>query len=172
MPTLALTSARLGPAISTRDASGATVSIAPTRLYALLEVPGLLLPRDAIVDSGSPLTVFPEAIWSLCQPGRDFELLPFVGRPPQPARVLGWSFTFRIARFLRPLAFVDANLGTRVERPGAVVQFADGNPPIRPGARGLPPIIVGLWGGLLEGGRMGIERNPLAGGVRGEIAFP
>jgi hypothetical protein len=53
-----------------------------------------------------------------------------------------------------------------------IAQFADGKPPARPGVKAVPPIYVGVWGGLLEGGQPRIDRNPATDGVTGELAFP
>jgi hypothetical protein len=50
-----------------------------------------------------------------------------------------------------------------------IAQFAIG---ARPNARGTPPVLIGLWGGLLEGAHIGIERDPHTGRARGELLVP
>jgi hypothetical protein len=132
-------------------------------------VPGFPLPQDTIIDTGAPLTIFPERIWSQFQPGIDYDFLPFVGAPPAMARVLGWQFTFRIARFRVPLGLMDAGLTTRIARLDVIAQFATGDPA---GWRSIPPIFVGLWGGLLEGGRLGINRIAATNQLAGELIYP
>lgn len=81
----------------------------------------------------------------------------------------GWQFDFHIARFLVPLALLDSGLTTRVPRAGVVAKFAVGDPP---GWRSLPPVLLGLWGGLLEGGRIGIDRDPHTSRATGELVLP
>jgi hypothetical protein len=134
-------------------------------------MPGFLLPRDAIIDTGAPLIIFPAAIWGRFQPGLDYEFLPFAGPTPAPGRVGGWQFGFQIARFLVPLAVMDTGLSTRIDRPGVSAAFASSDPPAPLGRKALPPVIVGLWGGILEDGRIGVARDP-ARGVSGEIQYP
>ena len=168
MPTIPLRDYHLGPDLRVSDSAGGTLGIPRTRLQCLLEVPGFAIPRDAVIDTGAPLIIFPERVWGQFQEGTDYELLPFVVAPPR-ARVLAWQFDYHVARLLVPLALLDVRLTTRVERVGVVAQFAIGDPP---GWRSTPPVVVGLWGGLLEGGRIGIGRDPQTGRATGELAFP
>lgn len=169
MPTLPLRDYRLGPDLLVSDGASGTLRVPRTRLHCLLEVPGWLLPCEAVIDTGAPLCIFPESVWLHFQPGLDYELLPFVGANPPAVRIASWQFTFRLARFLVPLALCDVGLTTRVERPNVIAQFANGDPP---GWRSTPPVVIGLWGGLLEGGRIGIDRDPHTGRATGELVFP
>jgi hypothetical protein len=167
VPTIRLSIGFHGTDIAVQDAMGVRIGIPRQQFRCLIEVPGHLLPQDAI--TGAPLIVFPEIIWSRFQPGTDFEFLPFVGANPPTARVAGWQFSYRIARFQVPLAMLDAGLTTRVPRPDVIAQFATGNPT---GWRSTPPVIIGLWGGLLEGGRIGIDRDPQTSRTVGEWIYP
>ncbi len=169
MPTIPLAVGSHGRDIIVDDLAGGTLAVPCVQFRCLLEVPGFLLPRDAIIDTGAPLTIFPQKVWFQFRAGIDFDFLPFVGSNPPAARIAGWQFTFQIARFRVPLALLDAGLSTRVPRPGVIAQFAIGDPP---GWRSLPPVLVGLWGGLLEDGRLGIARSAGPPRVTGELIYP
>jgi hypothetical protein len=150
------------------DAAGKPVSVARPQLQCLVRLPGSLLPQDGIIDTGAPLTTVPERLWSGLQAGTDYEWLTFPPGTPLPAGVMArWRYTFRLARFLAPVTLMD--YATAVDRPDVVAAFADGNPPAA--GRGLPPVVVGLWGGLLEGGAVAVDRTP-GGRVAGELRFP
>jgi hypothetical protein len=128
-----------------------------------------MLPQDALIDTGAPLTCFPEKVWSSFLAGTDFEWLSFPAGTPPPIGVMSnWQYTFQLARFLVPLTLLD--YVTAVDRPDVIAAFAAGNPQTT--GKGLPPVIVGLWGGVLEGGRLRIDRNPASGQVTGELDFP
>ena len=144
MPTLQLYDEHIGPDIAVHDPAGGALNIPLTRFRCLLEVPGFRLPRDAIIDTGAPLIVFPKKVWSRFQPGVDFDFLPFVGANPSPARVAGWQFNYQFARFRVPLTLLDTGLTTRVPRPNVIAQFADSDPS---GWQSIPPVVIGLWGG-------------------------
>jgi hypothetical protein len=169
VPTIPLAVGSHGSDITVDDLTGGILDIPRLRFHCLIEVPGFLLPREALIDTGAPLTIFPEKIWSKFQFGTDYDILPLVGAPAAPARVLGWQFTYQIARFRVPLALLDAALTIRVPRPDVIAQFATGNPT---GWRSIPPIFIGLWGGLLEGGRLGIDRVSSTNRLAGELVYP
>ncbi len=170
MPTVRLATLATGPALQLTGSAGPT-AVSRVQLRALLRVPGVVFPRDAIIDTGAPFTCFPQQIWSPFQEGTDFEWCPFDPAIPAPsARVTDWTFGFRVARFLGPLALLDYS--TEVERPGVVAAFAAGDPPGYGSRKALPPVIVGLWGGLLEGGRVAVDRDPVGGYVTGALEFP
>jgi hypothetical protein len=57
---------------------------------------------------------------------------------------------------------------TEVERADVIAQFADSD---RPG-RTTPLVIVGLWGGLLEGAAVRVTRDPATGSVIGALELP
>lgn len=75
-----------------------------------------------------------------------------------------------MARFLVPLVLTD--YGTRVARSDVIAQFVTGI--LRDDPQRVPslPIILGLWGGVLEGGRVAIDRDPATGSVAGAVEFP
>jgi hypothetical protein len=139
------------------------------RFRCLVRVPGFLTPLDAIIDTGAPLICLPRTVWTRFVEGVDYEWLPFdgVGAPPT-ARVAGWQFTFQMARFLQPLTMLDYT--TSFDRPDVIAQFADSDPPRRGNAP--PSFIVGLWGGVLEGGRIVVGRDPVSGHVSGSLELP
>src|SRR5262249_44715826 len=149
--------------------AGGTIQVPRPQFRCLLRVPNALFPRDTVIDTGAPVTCFPEAIWSQFREGTDFEWLPFApGVQPPRGQMINWQFSFQMARFLVSRALVDYT--SLIERPEVVAQFATGNPPSAPGQRSLPPIVIGLWGGVLEGGRIVIGRTA-NGQVSGEIEF-
>jgi hypothetical protein len=136
------------------------------RCYAWL--PAALMPRDAIIDTGSPYSWFPADIWTHFREGTDFEWLPFgPGVTPPATRTVGWTFTFRMARMLQPIRLFD--LSAEIGRDRVVVQFADGNPP--PRGQAPPSFVVGLWGGLLDDTKLVITPNPQTGSVDGVLEF-
>jgi hypothetical protein len=60
---------------------------------------------------------------------------------------------------------------TEFERPGVVVQFADGNPPVRPGSKAPPRVVLGLWGGVLEGTSLRTTSDPVTGHAAGSLEW-
>jgi hypothetical protein len=150
--------------------SGRTIDVSSDQFRCLIRLPNQILPYDAVIDTGAPLVYFPQLVWSRLRDGIDFEwLTPVAGASP-PAQIGRWQFTFQMARFLAPLWLMDYS--TEVERPEVIAAFASSNPPAPPTRQALPPIVIGLWGGLLEGGRIGVARDPATGRVAGDIAFP
>lgn len=149
MPTLHLTTYIHGTPMPVVSPKG-MLFIPRLQFRCWMRLPNTFMPRDGIIDTGSPLTWFPEGVWSQFQEGRDFEWLPYeAGFTPPRGHTAGWSFTFRMARLLQPLSLFDTQ--TELTRVGAIVQFADGNPPVPPGSNRPPRAVIGLWGGLLEG---------------------
>jgi hypothetical protein len=170
MPTIRLATYAIGHALQATSAAGPP-AVPRVQLRTLLRIPGALFPRDAIIDTGAPLIFFPEEIWKPLQEGIDFEWVPLDPAVSSPtARVTDWTFDFRMARFLAPLALLDYSI--EVERPDIVAAFAVGNPPAYASRKSLPPVIVGLWGGLLEGGKIAVGRDPASGHVTGSLEFP
>ncbi|MBA4065174.1 MAG: hypothetical protein C0501_15955 [Isosphaera sp.] len=154
--------------LAPHDPSGNPVPVPRPQLRCLVKLPGALLPQDGVIDTGAPLTTVPEDLWRPLQAGTDYEWLIFPPGTPTPVGVMAhWRYTFRLARFLAPVTLID--YATAVDRPGVVAAFADSNPPAA--GRGLPPVVVGLWGGLLEGGAVAVDRTP-GGRVAGELRFP
>lgn len=170
MPNLQLAVQTTGPALPVVLPPGRIVDVPRIQFRCLVRLPHFLMPQDGIIDSGAPLTCFPKAIWDRFVEGTDFEWLPFApGTRPPPGRVGKWLFTFRMARFLVPLGLMDYQ--TQVDRSEVIAQFADNDPPSDPRKKAPPPVIIGLWGGLLEGGTLSIGRS-LTGQVTGELTFP
>lgn len=168
VPTIGLSSISQG-ALPLSLPTGGTLRVPRARFHCLARLPRFVMPRDGIIDTGAPLSCFPFSIWDRFQEGTDFEWLPFEPGFQSPISVMaGWRYTFRMARFLVPLTLMDYS--TAIDRSGVIAQFADGDPPTRRG-QSLPLFFIGLWGGLLEGGRIAIGRT--AGGpLVGEVEFP
>jgi hypothetical protein len=97
----------------------------------------------AILDTGAPLTVIPKRVW------QDFPSeiarLQVVGRPPPVARVGGRQFPYFFGRVW--MSAFDL-FGHRLPAVPVLAQFREDDiPPEEP----QPPILLGLWGGILEG---------------------
>lgn len=168
MPLLPLHDDQFAPDILVHDSVGGVLNIPLTRFRCLVEVVGRYALHEAIIDTGAPLTIFPQKVWSQFRAGIDFAFLPFATPAPQ-AGVVGWRFTYHMAQFLVPLALRDTRLTVRVPRPDVIAQFAIGDPP---GWRSAPPILVGTWGGLLEGGSVRIGRDARTNRATGELVYP
>lgn len=150
------------------DPRGAVVPVHRPQFRCLIHLPGTLMPQDGIVDTGAPLTHIPERIWSGLAPGTDFEWLDLGAGAPAPGGVIaGWRYTFRLARFLAPVTLMDSAVA--VDRADVIAAFASGNPT---GARSVPPLVIGLWGGLLEGAAVRVTRDPASGSVFGALELP
>jgi hypothetical protein len=105
-------------------------------------------PRGAFIDTGAPLSVFPEREW---RPWEDrIEWLRFAGgvtaRAPR-LRVLGGSYPYRMGRVL--VAAADTH-GRQLPRVPVIAQFAEdgGN---------LSGILMGMRGGILDGRRLVVD---------------
>jgi hypothetical protein len=85
------------------------------------------------------------------------------------SRAAGWTFRFRVARLLTPITLFYT--GTELTRSDVIVQFADGNPTRPPGSKRPAHIVIGLWGGVLEGTRLHIDADTATGGVAGTLEF-
>src|SRR4051794_23069869 len=130
MPTIRLTTFSGVSAIPVRQPSGGTLLLPGYQLRCWTRFPGAVLPKDGIIDVGSPFTWFPEEVWSGFQEGVDFEWLPFPpGYRPPIMRTAGWSFRYRIARLLGPLGLFHLSSSAELSHDSVIVLFADGNPP-------------------------------------------
>ena len=169
MPQLRLTTLPLDPVpVKTPDGSG--LIIPRPQFRCLVRLPNTLMPRDAIIDTGSPLSLFPRGIWDKFQEGRDFEWLPFqLGYIPIPSRIAGWSFSYRMARMLQKMSLFD--MQSELLRESIIAQFAEGNPPAPPGSKRPPYIVLGLWGGVLEDTNLRIQTDPGTGQVAGTLEW-
>ncbi len=171
MPIIRLSTVETGTAMPVVEPTGRRL-IPRLQLRCLVRLPNSPLPKDGIIDTGSPFTWFPEAIWSRFQPGIDFEELPFEpGYTPPRGQTAGWRFTFRMARLLRPLVLLELHAPVELERHGVIVQFADGNPPISLGSKQPPRVVLGLWGGVLEGTSLRMSADATTGHTRGDLEW-
>jgi hypothetical protein len=149
--------------------AGGTLQVPRIRFHCLARLPQFTMPRDGIIDTGAPLSCFPFSLWGRFHLGTDYEWLPFEpGFTPPVGQMVGWRYTFRMARFLVPIGLMD--LTTEATRSEVIAQFADNDPPARAG-RSLPQFVIGLWGGLLEGGKVAVVRTP-AGHFEGNLELP
>lgn len=142
------------------------------RFRCLIQLATTFAPRDGIIDTGSPLTWFPEAIWSQFQENRDFEWLPYqLGYASPSAIAAGWTFTFRMARLLQPISLFNIRSKHELIRDRIIVQFADGNPPSPVGSKRPPRVVIGLWGGLLEGTSIRMSTDATTGHTIGNLEW-
>ncbi len=168
MPIVQLTPTILG-SLPLSLQGGGLLQAPRLRLHCLVRLPQFMMPRDGVIDTGAPFTCFPRSIWSRFREGTDYEWLPFdTGFQPPLGQLMGWRFSFRMAQFLTPLTIM--GYSSEVDRPGVVAQFADGDPPGRSGHM-LPWVMIGVWGGILEGSKLAIDRGPNRSLV-GTLEFP
>jgi hypothetical protein len=170
MPRLQLLSYSPYAPMPVREPGGRRLLIPRLQFQCLVRLPNTFLPRDGIIDTGSPFSWFPEGVWSQFQPGIDFEWLPFdTGFTPPRAQTVGWAFTFRMARMLNPITLFD--IQTHLNRDQVIVQFADGNPPAPPGNKRPPCLVFGLWGGVIEGTSLHISTDAATGHSIGTLEW-
>src|SRR5262245_25167840 len=170
MPQLPLTSYHHGPPMPVDDPAGGRRLIPRLQFRCLVRLPGTLLPRDGIIDTGSPFTWFPEAIWRGWRSGVDFEELPFeVGYAAPRGQSAGWTFTFRMARMLQPVVLFNLHAATELERHRVIVHLADGTPPLPHGSKQPARVVLGLWGGVLEGASLRISTDAGTGYALGAL---
>lgn len=172
MPTLPLTTHYPPVLLRVDDPSGAPLAIPLPQFRCLTQIAGIFLPRDAVIDTGSPLSWMPEAIWNRLSEGTDYEVLPWAsGFVPPPGRTAGWNFTFRIARLLQPIRLFALTTSVELVRDRVIVQFADGNPPAFSRGNAPPRVVIGLWGGLLEGTSLRISTDAATGHIAGSLGW-
>lgn len=170
MPRIELTSFGRYTYIPVEEPGGTPLNLPRIQFRCWLRLPGVLFPRDAIIDTGSPFTWLPEEAWENLTVGVDYEELPFPqGYPPPRGQTAGWSFTFRFARVLRPIGIHDGR--AELSRQNVIVQLADGNPPIPPGSQKPAVVVLGLWGGILENTNLLISTDPASGHVVGALEW-
>jgi hypothetical protein len=171
MPRLPLTTYQTAPPMPVGDAAGRRLLIPRLQFRCLIRLPNSLLPRDGIIDVGSPLSWFPEDVWKHFRPGTDFEELPFeLGYTPPRGQTAGWVFTFRMVRMLHAVVLFDLGSSTELVRDGVIVQLADGNPPASAPNRPAR-VVIGLWGGVLEGTSLRIGTDPATGHAIGSLEW-
>jgi hypothetical protein len=98
------------------------------QLTCVLRVPRVPGARRAVIDTGAPLSHFPHQVWAHefnWREGRDFDILPVVGDPTLRGQLLGYSYTFRLARLRVPVTLAGQNLsGPRLQVDSLVTQFS------------------------------------------------
>jgi hypothetical protein len=172
MPTLPLTVFQTAAPLRVDEPTGTPLAVPLSQLRCLAQLPGVFLPRDAIIDTGSPLSWMPERVWNRMSEGTDYEVLPWSkGFVPPPGRTAGWNFTYRIARLLRPLTLFVLNANTTLVRDQVVVQLADGNPPAFARSNNPLHMVVGLWGGVLEGTALRVGTAAAGGHTVGALEW-
>src|SRR6266545_1793326 len=168
MPTLPLSTYHPPTLPRVDDPGGAPLVIQLPQFRCLAQLPGVFLPRDAVIDTGSPLTWMPEAIWNRLSAGTDYEVLPWSsGFVPPLGRTAGWNFTFRIARLLQPIRLFTLTSPVELVRDRVIIQLANGNPPGSSRSNAPPRVVIGLWGGVLEDTALRISTDAATGHVTG-----
>lgn len=126
------------------------------RLTCYLRVPLVPGAQRAVIDTGAPISYFPHQIWAndfRWREGRDFDILPIAGNPPLVGQTLGFRYPFRLARLRVPIILAGRDLrAPRLQVDSLVTQLAE---------RGGPTVILlGLWGGVLDGRRLEFGTAP------------
>ncbi len=108
--------------------------------------------RKAILDTGAPLSVFPKHQWQRF--ASEIVRLPFVGERTPVGRVGGREFSYFLGR-----VWVSCTDPFERHLPAVPVlaQFREDD---IPAGEPLPPILLGLYGGILEGRTL--PRRPTA----------
>jgi hypothetical protein len=117
-------------------------------------IPGAL---RAILDPGSPLSVFPHHVWHdrfSWKAGRDYDELSIAGIwKTLHGQVLNRIYACRLARLRVTVELSGKNLkGDRMKLDSPICQLAD------PGS--MPYILLGLWGGPFVGSSLIVQRKP------------
>lgn len=138
------------------------------QLACVLLVPSVVGTFKAIVDTGSPLTLFPYDLWHEhfgWRAGRDFDELSVAGvTAPLTGQVLGHRFACRLARLRTSIELVGRNLkGDRLRLDGLVCQLAE--------MGGPPYVILGLWGGVFTGRKLSVELQPNSDDLQAHLEF-
>lgn len=137
------------------------------RLTCLLRSAGGQGIWEAIIDPGSPLTLLPYSVWSEkfnWQPGIDYDELEVDNADtPLTGKVRGHTFSFKLARLRVPIELIGKDLtGPRIRVESLIVQLLDAGPPY---------ILIGLWGGALEGKRLSFNRLPQSDELAAKLDF-
>jgi hypothetical protein len=121
------------------------------RLSCTLRVPPIPGAQRAFIDTGAALSQFPHHVWANqfnWRAGRDYDELTVTGNPPLRGQTLGFNYAFRLVRLRVPVFLGGRDLaGPRLQVDSLVTQLAE------PG--GPPFVLLGLWGGVLDGRRLG-----------------
>jgi hypothetical protein len=170
MPTIDLKSIGAHVPLPVIDSTGTRLLLPRLQLRCWVRLPNTFMPRDGIIDPGSPFTWLSQDVWKVFRAGVDFEELPFeAGYVAPRGQTAGWNFTFRMVRMLQPIVLFD--LSTELERHDVILQLADGNPPASAHSNAPPRVVIGLWGGILENTNLRISTNPASGHVGGALEW-
>jgi hypothetical protein len=138
------------------------------RLSCVMRAPPVRGIFEAILDPGSPLSLFPYRIWHDTfhwQAGRDYDELSIagIGKTLQ-GQVLNHTYTCRLARLRRTIELSGTNLkGDRLKLDTLVCQLADSGK--------TPYILLGLWGGAFDNSRLVINRKPGGDDLEAQLEF-
>jgi hypothetical protein len=138
------------------------------RLLCALRAPPVPGAYAAVLDTGSPLALFPHDFWHNrfgWRAGRDFDELSVAGiGSTLQGQVLGHRFTCKLAQLRCPIELVGMNLaGDRLRLDSLVCQLAD------PGGPAF--IILGLWGGAFTGRRLVVESQPNSDELQARLEY-
>lgn len=101
---------------------------------------------DAWIDTGAPVSVFPQRVWRAFSDEIDWVDDP--GRLPREASVGGVGYPFHYGRV--PVGVISADLRTELPPLSVLAMFT------RDGEK-LPAPLIGLTGGVLAGRRLVVE---------------
>lgn len=138
------------------------------RLYCWLRVPPSPGAKVAYLDTGAPLTTFPEQVWKHdfgWRAGRDYDELAVAGTGPTlQGQALGHRYSFTLARLRIPVELAGRDpKGPRLRLDDLVCQLADANGP--------PFVLLGLWGGTFTGRRLAVDTLPASDDIGARLEF-
>jgi hypothetical protein len=87
VPTIALSPVYVGAALELDPAHGPP-RVERAQLRCLVRLPGFVMPKDAVIDTGAPFTCFPRSLWDRFTEGTDFEWVPFAPAYQPPVAVM------------------------------------------------------------------------------------
>jgi hypothetical protein len=125
------------------------------RVLCNYRVPPVSGVREAILDTGAMLSLFPRELWRdqfRWREGVHFDVCDFAGLGSVfDAQLLGTGYRCRIARLRVPVEVASPTPnGPRFRVDNMITQLADDNDP--------KLTLFGLWGGVFENRRLAVER--------------
>jgi hypothetical protein len=129
------------------------------RMFCNYRVPRVPGAREAILDTGAPLSLIPRWLWRDqfgWREGVHFDVCDFAGLGPfLDAQLLSHVYRCRIVRLKVPVEVAGTDLrGPRFTVENMIVQFPETDHPRL--------TVFGLWGGVFEGRRLVVDRPPTA----------